>query len=252
MTRRFGRLALLLLLAAGPLHAQAEAGSLPPPIVLMVILGAISFGPFIAIMMTSFVKVSIVLSMVKSALQTQVPSGMVTSGLSLVLTIFIMAPVAQKMYDRSGLVNRAGGVFAIDNLTTLYNAVDQAKEPLRDFLLKHAHVEDRVLFVGLAQRLEQSAGQPAASPAENQRRPDEEFRVILPAFVTSELKGAFQIAFLVLLPFVVVDVVVANITVALGLQMLQPSVVSLPIKLLLLVVADGWYLIVKGLVLSYT
>src|SRR5262249_32765485 len=146
-----------------------------------------------------------------------------------------------------------------ENLVSIFHAADKGKEPLRAFLLKHAFAADRALFVSLAQHLDQGsriarqADPPPPDPQPNAPavRPDEEFRVILPAFVTSELKGAFQIGFLVLLPFMVIDIVIANVLVAAGLNMIQPAVVSLPLKILLFVVADGWYLLVKGLVLGY-
>ncbi len=283
---------------AQPAQSVMRSGRIANPIVLMLILGTISLAPFLMIMLTSFVKISIVLSLVKSALGTQVPSGQVTNGLAIVLTFFIMAPVADKMYQAAE-IRDTQEVFNSDNLTALYQATDKAKEPLRDFLLRHAHPQDRALFVNLSQRLERAteartpgntppaaAAAPAPAPAPEQaapapappadaqappaaappptpvpqtatpggRRPpriDEEFRVVLPAFVTSELKSAFQAGFLVLLPFLIVDVVVANVLVATGLNMLQPAIVSLPIKILLFIVADGWYLIVRGLVLSY-
>jgi type III secretion protein R len=262
------RLLALLCLTASSAYAQRAVGGQSNPIVLVLIIGAISLAPFLAIMMTSFIKLSIVLALIKSGLGTQVPPGQVTNGLALVLTIFIMTPVAQQMYDVSKpeLRDSNGGVFATENLTAIYNAADKGKEPLRTFLLKHAHATDRAMFLALAQRLDrgnrppQAAAQapPPAAPDAGQApapgtpaRPDQDFRIILPAFVTSELKGAFQIGFLVLLPFLVIDVVVANVLVASGLTMIQPAVVSLPLKILLFVVADGWYLIVRGLVLGY-
>ncbi len=265
------RMGVLLLLTAGAAGAQpAGGGHMASPVVLFVILSAISLAPFLAIMMTSFVKLSIVLALVKSALGTQVPAGQVTNGLAIVLTIFIMAPVGKRMYEVSEIRDPNTGVFATENLTALFQAVEKGKEPLRAFLLKHAQPADRALFVSLSRRLDQKAAgegpatappapptaesatsTPAPTPGGVTVRPDEEFRVILPAFVISELKSAFQVGFLVLLPFLVVDVVIANILVAASLNMIQPAYVSLPVKLLLFVVADGWHLIVKGLVLGY-
>jgi len=254
----------LILLGGNTLQGQTVDGKPVNPVILMVILGAISLAPFLSIMTTSFVKISIVLSLIRSAIGTQVPSGQVTNGLALVLTFFIMSPVAQRMYEASEVRN-TGGVFAIENLTVLYDAAEKGKEPLRDFLLRHARIQDRALFVSLRARLnpetpvpravpvapEASTEAPSGNNARRVLRRDEEFGVLLPAFVTSELKSAFEAGFLVLLPFLVIDVVVANVLVALGLSMIQPATVSLPLKLLLFVVADGWYLIVRGLVLSY-
>jgi type III secretion protein R len=232
------------------------------PVILIIILAVLALAPFLAVMMTSFIKISVVLSMVRSAIGTQVPPAIVTNGLAIVLSIFIMAPVAKQMYKDSEIANvpASASVFSTDNLTTAFRAAARGKEPLRRFLLRHAHAEDRALFVSLQNRLDQGQPVPAADPAPAQpagganapaTRPDEAFSIVLPAFVTSELKGAFQIGFLVLLPFVVVDLVIANVMVAMGLQMINPAVVSLPLKILLFVAANGWYLLVKGLVLGY-
>jgi len=262
MRRSVLRCFCLLALAAMPTPAHALAAGRPVnPIIMIALIAAISLAPFLAIMMTSFVKISIVLAMIKSAFGTQIPPGLVTNGLALVLTVFIMGPVAEQMYGASGIKDPNAEVFAGDSLTPLFKAVEKSKEPLRVFLLKHAHERERELILSLSRRLYQGqagAAQPAPPPpaaaAAGARapRPDEEFRIVLPAFVISELKGAFQIGFVVLLPFLVLDVVVANVLVAAGLTMIQPAVVSLPLKLLLFVVADGWYSIVNGLVLSYS
>jgi type III secretion protein R len=125
----------------------------------------------------------------------------------------------------------------------LEQAGDKAKEPLREFLLKHASPRDRALFHGLALRLR--------SPAERAAISDRDFLVVLPAFLTSELRRAFEIGFLLFLPFLVVDMVIANLLLALGMHMLTPTTVSLPFKLLLFVLADGWQLLLRGLVETY-
>ena len=121
----------------------------------------------------------------------------------------------------------------------------QGKEPLRQFLGKHSHARDRLLFMELASRLEPQT--PEATPPPGR----DDFKVIIPAFVTSELKEAFQIGFLIFVPFIIIDMVVANILLSMGMHMLSPSVISLPFKLLLFVLVDGWFLLVRGLVLSY-
>ena len=267
------RLATLLLLSDTVLNAQAKgaAPDIANPVVLMIILGMLTLAPFLAVMTTSFVKISVVLSMVKTAIGTQVPPSIVTNGLSIILTIFIMAPVASDMYVASEIKNvPSSGVFNTDNLTAVFKVASKGKEPLRKFLLRHAHAEDRALFLSLQPRLERRPGQtapvvstqegaltPAGAPAPDvgrvvaEPKADEEFLIVLPAFVTSELKGAFQIGFLVLLPFVVVDLVVAAVLTAMGLQSIQATMVSMPLKILLFVAADGWYMLVKGLVLGY-
>ena len=115
---------------------------------------------------------------------------------------------------------------------------------MRRFLAKHSHDKDRVLFMEMASRLDGQANQPPQIGRED-------FQVVIPAFVTSELKEAFQIGFLVFVPFIIIDMVVANVLLSMGMHMLSPSVISLPFKLLLFVLVDGWFLLVRGLVLSY-
>ncbi len=283
-----------------PLHAQT-GGTVANPVVMVIVLGILALAPFIVIMLTSFVKISVVLSIVRNALGTQqVPPNQIITGLAFVLSIFIMVPVARQMYDAAGTVSNTKDIFSEASVKSLFDASKKAKEPLRRFLSRHSHVKERELFMDLAVRLEYSAvekpqaaapaaqptppasGAPAATgapatqppvtqaqasvapapPAEqapppapppNVDRPDkDDFQILMPAFVTSQLKEAFEVGFLLFVPFIVVDMVVANILLAMGMQMLSPSVISLPFKLLLFVVVDGWFLIIRGLVLSYT
>ncbi|MGH9720758.1 MAG: type III secretion system export apparatus subunit SctR [Bryobacteraceae bacterium] len=241
---------------ATPAFAQTGgASSLPNPIVLVIVLGALSLAPFVVIMLTSFVKISVVLSILRNALGTQsVPPNQVITGLAFVLTIFIMVPVARQMYDTAGTVSNTRDIFSEASVKSLYDAGQKGKEPLRRFLSKHTHAPDRILFMELAARLDQSARppQPSTPPATTPPPPGkEDFQILIPAFVTSELKEAFQIGFLVFVPFIIIDMVIANILLAMGMSMLSPSVISLPFKLLLFVLVDGWYMIVRGLVLSY-
>lgn len=287
------RLAMLTLAATPALFAQAAGGGalLPNPIVMVIVLGALSLAPFVLIMLTSFVKISVVLSILRNALGTQqVPPNQVITGLAFVLSIFIMVPVARQMYEVAGNVNNTRDIFSEASVKSIYDAAGRGKEPLRRFLSRHAHPNDRVLFMELAARLEAAAQErersareaqaapapaPAPAPAEGEAPPPaagqpapppaapakpapepvrlnkDDFQVLIPAFVTSELKEAFQIGFLIFVPFIIIDMVVANILLAMGMSMLSPSVISLPFKLLLFVLVDGWFLIVRGLVLSY-
>jgi type III secretion protein R len=275
-----------------PALAGAQTGGpVANPVVMVIVLGALALAPFIVIMLTSFVKISVVLSILRNALGTQqVPPNQIITGLSFVLTIFIMVPVVRQMYDTVGAVANSKDIFSEASVKSIFDASKKAKEPLRHFLSKHAQAKDRELFMDLATRLEYSAAEkaqasaptaqsaastdnsppapaqastlptpaapqaakPAAKPNVDVPRPDkEDFQVLMPAFVTSQLKEAFEVGFLIFVPFIVVDMVVANILLAMGMQMLSPSVISLPFKLLLFVVVDGWFLIVRGLVLSY-
>src|SRR5262249_40357216 len=157
-----------------------------------------------------------------------VPPNQVITGLAFVLTIFVMIPVGEQMYAAAGTVTQTRDIFSEASVRSIYEASNQGKEPLRQFLGKHSHVQDRLLFMELSARLE--AGTPNGAPPGR-----DDFKVIIPAFVTSELKEAFQIGFLIFVPFIIIDMVVANILLSMGMHMLSPSVISLPFKLLLFV-----------------
>jgi type III secretion protein R len=264
--------------------------SLPNPVVMVIVLGALTLAPFVLVMLTSFVKISVVLSILRNALGTQsVPPNQVITGLAFVLSFFIMTPVAKQMYTAAGSVSETRDIFSEASVKSLFDAVGRGREPLRQFLAKHAHNEDRILFIELAKRLDEGSGKtqakaatayppvaraaaavpvsstPATTPADNAVNPSaatqppvsgqalskDDFQVIIPAFVTSQLKEAFEVGFLIFIPFVVIDMVIANILLAMGMSMLSPSVISLPFKLLLFVLVDGWFLIIRGLILSY-
>jgi len=216
------------------------------PLVLMIALTSLGLAPFVLLMVTSFVKISVVLSIVRSAMGTQqIPPTQVITGLAIILTVYIMAPVGQEMYrvaDVEG-VQQGEGLMSAKTVDVLIKAGGRAKEPLRNFLLKKVTTKDRALFYNLALKLRKPEDRAGIS--------DTDFLIITPAFVVSELKEAFQIGFLLFVPFLVIDMVVANILLALGMQMLSPTTISMPFKLLLFVLVDGWYLIAKGLVIGY-
>lgn len=216
------------------------------PLVLMIALTALGLAPFVLLMVTSFVKISVVLSIVRSALGTQqIPPTQVITGLAIILTVYIMAPVGQAMFRAAdaGDVTQQGGLLDAKTVDVLIHAADRAKEPLRDFLVKKVTTKDRTLFYSLALKLRK--------PEDRVNVGERDFLILTPAFVVSELKEAFQIGFLLFVPFLVIDMVVANILLALGMQMLSPTTISMPFKLLLFVMVDGWYLIAKGLVVGY-
>jgi type III secretion protein R len=238
-----------LLLLREPAWSQPSkggAGEIPNPIVMVIVLGALALAPFALMMFTSFIKISVVLSILRNALGTQqVPPNPVITGLALILSIFVMMPVARQMYDAAGTVQNTRDIFSEASVKSLFEASQKGKEPLRKFLSGHSHPQDRTLFMELASRLERDGGQ------QNPQIGKDDFQVLIPSFATSQLKEGFQIGFLVFVPFIIIDMVVANILLAMGMHMLSPVVISLPFKLLLFVLVDGWYLIVKGLVLSY-
>lgn len=218
------------------------------PLVLVGALGALSLLPFVIIMVTSFVKISVVLSIVRSALGTQqTPPTQVITGLATILTVYIMTPVGLDIYRASeGLIEarRPGqSLLSAETVDLVFEAVGKAEEPMKDFLIKNSHLKDRAMFYSMAKRLRKAEDRQSVGP--------EDFMIIIPAFVISELKEAFQIGFIIFVPFLVIDIVVANILMALGMQMLSPTTISLPFKLLLFVVIDGWYLISKGLIIGY-
>ncbi len=227
--------------------AFANEGFANRPLVLIIALAALGLVPFVLLMVTSFVKISVVLSIVRSALGTQqIPPTQVITGLAIILTVYIMAPVGQEMY-RVANVGRfestPQGLMSAQTVEQLFDAARRAKEPLRDFLMKKVTAKDRALFYSLALKMRKEEDRKAIS--------DRDFLIIVPAFVVSELKEAFQIGFLLFVPFIVIDMVVANILLALGMHMLSPTTISMPFKLLLFVMVDGWYLIAKGLVVGY-
>jgi type III secretion protein R len=210
----------------------------------------LSLLPFLLLMLTSFVKVTVVLSILKSAIGGgQVPPSSIVTGLAAILTLFIMAPTGQRMYQALSAGTPPGpngvpGLLAqLDSLGGALAAADRVKEPVREFLLTNAGPRERGSFLALAREMQPAADRAAVS--------DRDFLVLAPAFVVSELRRAFEIGFMLFLPFLVVDLVVANLLVGLGMTSLSPAVVALPFKLLLFVLVDGWHLVARGLVQSY-
>jgi type III secretion protein R len=218
-----------LALAAGPVADR--------PAELLVVLAALAVVPAALVMLTSFLKIVVVLSIARSALGApQVPPNTAVTGLALVLTALVMAPVGERAVVTMRAAPAGRGVAA-----TLAQ-LERGSEPLRGFLLRFARADDRAAFVDVARRLR---GPDAAPPAE------QDFAVLAPAFVVSELRRAFTIGFLVFVPFLVVDLVVSNVLLALGLTQLSPTSIALPFKLLLFVAVDGWKLLARALALSY-
>jgi type III secretion protein R len=218
------------------------------PLVLVGALAALSLLPFVIIMVTSFVKISVVLSIVRSALGTQqIPPTQVITGLAIILTVYIMSPVGLEIYKvTEQLVNekRPGeSLMSAETVDLVMDALEESGPPIKGFLSKNSHLKDRAMFFSLAKRLRKAEDRADVGP--------EDFMVLIPAFVISELKESFQIGFIIFVPFLVIDLVVSNILMALGMQMLSPTTISLPFKLLLFVVIDGWYLITKGLIIGY-
>jgi type III secretion protein R len=206
-------------------------------------LAALSLVPLLLMAATSFVKVAVVLSLVRNALGTpEVPSGAVVTVLAVILSAYVMAPVASEIIPRWAAASPRIDLddpLAGDSRAAVFDAFGASKPPLASFLARNAGQPERALFLRLAGR--------AAALAPT----GDDLIVLLPAFLITELKEAFQIGLLVLLPFVVIDLVVSNILLALGMVMLPPGAVALPLKLLLFVAADGWYVLSQALVSGY-
>ena len=206
----------------------------------LVVVIALAIAPFFAVMVTSFTKIVVTLSLLRNALGLQqVPPNIVLNGLALILSLYVMYPVGQRMQD--AIV--ANPSPAASSESKLMAAMDAGKEPLRDFLLKHSDPRERNFFLKTAQRV--------GNPEHAAEMTDRDFVVVIPSFVVKELSLAFQIGFLIFLPFLVIDLVISNILLAMGMMMLSPTTISLPFKLLLFVLVDGWVKLSHGLVLSY-
>lgn len=225
----------------------SDNGLAASPVVVLLALGVLSILPFVLLLMTSFVKISVVLSILKSAIGTpHIPSAQIVTGVALILTLFVMAPTGTRMWGAvEPLLGRTGSqnLLSAQSAEVLAAAANGAKEPLREFLLKHANAKDRNAFLNLAHRMR--------SAEERAGIGERDLLVLVPAFLSAELRRAFEIGFLLFLPFLVIDLVVSNLLLALGMHMLSPTTVSLPFKLLLFVLADGWQLLLRGLVESY-
>jgi flagellar biosynthetic protein FliP len=200
---------------------------------LVALMTVLSLAPSILVMVTSFTRIVVVLSLLRTALGTATaPPNTVIISLALFLTAFVMGPAFERAYD-------LGVKPLVNNEITAEQAFERASDPFRVFMLKNVREKDLKLFVGMAHE---------ATPA---RPEDLSLRVLVPAFMISELKRAFEIGFLLFLPFLVIDLVVASVLMSMGMMMLPPVVVSLPFKLIFFVLVDGWSLVAGSLVQSY-
>jgi type III secretion protein R len=239
-----------VMLLSGVVYAQkmAGAGGVSRPLVLLIILAALALAPFIIMMATAFVKMAVVMSLMRNAIGTQqVPPNIVVTGLAMILTIYVMTPVGYQIYRSAGEVINQGTnqpLLSQTSIQLLVKAVDKGKEPMRAFLLKHVHKKEQALFYNMARKM-----QPV--PEDRDAITENDFLNLIPAFAISELSEAFQIGFVLFLPFLIIDIVTANILLSLGMFQISPITLALPFKLLLFVLVDGWHLIVKGLVIGY-
>lgn len=216
--------------------------SAPDPLLMITLLGAAALLPFLAMLVTSFTKIVVVLGLLRQAMGVQqVPPNMVVNALAIILSVYVMAPIGLHAADT--LKDKLQGPVTsrrFEDLPVIYESIST---PLRQFLQKHTSAHDRAFFVRSAVKLW------PREAAQSVREDD--MLVLIPSFTLGELSSAFQIGFIIYLAFVVIDLIVGNVLLALGMQMLSPTVISTPFKLLLFVALDGWERLVHGLVLSY-
>jgi flagellar biosynthesis protein FliP len=242
-------LGCLFLIVSGPVFAQSA--SMPVPMIkigvgeskdpgeisvllqIIFLLTILSLAPSILIMMTSFTRLIVVFSFLRHALGTQtMPPNQILIGLALFLTFFIMTPVWQTVHEKAWVPYQ-------EKKISQEKAIDEALKPVRQFMFKQTREKDLALFIGMAKM---------SKPKTTEDIPT---TVLLPSFMISELKSAFQIGFILYLPFLVIDMVVSSVLLSMGMMMLPPMMISLPLKLLLFVLVDGWNLIVGSMVKSF-
>jgi flagellar biosynthetic protein FliP len=213
--------------------ASGGATNYTLPIQTMLLMTALTFIPAALLLMTAFTRIIIVLSLLRQALGTQsAPPNQVMVGLALFLTLFVMGPTFDKIYTDAYLPLQ-------ENKINMSVAMDKGAAPLKTFMMKQTRQADLALFVKLSR-----------SPA-LQGPEDVPLRILVPAFVTSELKTAFQIGFAIFIPFLIIDMVVASVLMSMGMMMMSPAVISLPFKLMLFVLVDGWQLLLGSLAQSF-
>ena len=221
------------------------------PFTLIVLFVGLSLLPFVAMVATSYLKIVVVMSLIRNALGIQsIPPNMVINALAMILTFYIMAPVASESW---GIAKTefaktqqaaAGAAAQQQGYFPAADAVAKASEPFRKFLSDHTTARERAFFISTAETLWGKDDKPAVVDHES-------FYILIPSFCVAELTKAFEIGFLVYLPFIAIDIIVSNILLAMGMMMVSPVTISLPFKLLLFVMVNGWTLLIQGLVRGY-
>jgi type III secretion protein R len=210
---------------------------------LIVLFVGMSLLPFLAMVATSYLKIVVVISLVRNALGVQsIPPNMVVNAIALILSFYVMAPVVEKgwnIYKEESAINK------VEKKQYDTQIAMKAAEPMREWLIKQTDEKSRAFFVSTAEQLWAKEGEETAEVD------PESFFILIPSFCVSELTKAFQIGFLVYLPFIAIDIIVSNILLAMGMMMVSPVTISLPFKLLLFVMVNGWTLLIQGLVRGY-
>ncbi|TFJ94677.1 flagellar type III secretion system pore protein FliP [Lentibacillus salicampi] len=215
------------------MFSDSDPSTVSTSVQLLLLMTVLSLAPSILILMTSFTRIVIVLSFVRTSLATQqTPPNQVLIGLALFLTFFIMAPTFQEVYDE-------GLQPLFNEEITLDEAYDRASAPMKDFMAGHTRQKDLQLFIDYS-----GAEQPETVE-------DIPLTTLVPAFAISELKTAFQMGFMIFVPFLIIDMAVASVLMSMGMMMLPPVMISLPFKILLFVLVDGWYLITQSLLQGF-
>jgi type III secretion protein R len=215
--------------------------NLPDPITLFTVLIILGIAPFAAILVTSFTKIVIVLSLLRLALGVQqVPPNLVLNGIALILSAYIMAPIGMTAIEELQRTSLGGKNNQVDQMISVAEVV---KGPLKEFLNKNITEREKLFFLKSAKSI--------WPPERAAQLKEDDLMILVPSFTVSELTKAFQIGFVIYLAFVAVDLIIANILLAMGMSMISPTMISVPFKLLLFVVLDGWSQLIHSLVLSY-
>lgn len=210
---------------------------------LIALFVGMSLLPFLAMVATSYLKIVVVISLVRNALGVQsIPPNMVVNAIALILSFYVMAPVVEKGWD---IYKEEAAINKVEKKQYDTQIAMKAAEPMREWLVKQTDEKSRAFFVSTAEQLWAKDGEETA------KVDSESFFILIPSFCVSELTKAFQIGFLVYLPFIAIDIIVSNILLAMGMMMVSPVTISLPFKLLLFVMVNGWTLLIQGLVRGY-
>lgn len=243
---------VLLVFISGQAFADAPPGDspdfpVPPLLTQMSVLTCVALLPFFVMMLSSYLKVVIVLSLLRNALGVQqAPPNQVLNGIAILITIYVMFPTGLAMYKaaETQLQPKAPSeLFSAPTATYIVEMVDKVKEPLKEFLQRNTSAKHISGFYQLAYKTFPPDVKASIKP--------NDLLILIPSFITSQLKAAFEVGVLIYLPFFVIDLVTSNILLAMGMMMLSPLTIALPLKLLLIVMIDGWTLIIQGLVLSF-
>ncbi len=229
-------------------HESFDVFKRPSIITQAVTLSILALLPFIIMILTSFLKIVVVLSLLRSALGVQqAPPNQIINGVAFMLSLYIMYPTALKMYQAGQqAINEAAtpdSLFSVDSSKYVIDVASKTREPLREFLKRNSLVKHQILFYRMAYRLLPEEHREDLSP--------DDFIIVVPSFITGQLKEAFEIGVLIYIPFFVIDLVTSNVLLAMGMMMLSPVTISMPLKLFLLVMLDGWTMLIEGLVLTF-